>query len=75
MANSAAKKGARILGADRDKLASEFKKAYEKGATIRQLAEQTGRSYGFVNRILIESGVELRPRGGPRPGPRNGARN
>ncbi|MBV8932350.1 MAG: transcriptional regulator [Kutzneria sp.] len=58
------KKGARITGAVRDKLAADLKKKYEKGASIRALAETTGRSYGFVHRVLSESGVQLRGRGG-----------
>lgn len=58
------KKGARITGDNRDKLASDLKKRYEKGASIRSLAESTGRSYGFVHRVLCESGVQLRGRGG-----------
>jgi predicted transcriptional regulator len=58
------KKGARITGASRDKLAADLKKKYEKGASIRSLAESTGRSYGFVHRVLTESGVQLRGRGG-----------
>ncbi|MBO0840256.1 MAG: transcriptional regulator [Sciscionella sp.] len=58
------KKGARITGHSRDKLASDLKKKYEKGASIRSLAESTGRSYGFVHRVLCESGVQLRGRGG-----------
>ena len=58
------KKGSRITGVARDKLASDLKKKYEKGASIRALAESTGRSYGFVHRVLSESGVTLRGRGG-----------
>jgi Helix-turn-helix domain len=58
------KKGARITGTQRDKLATDLKKKYEKGASIRALAEQTGRSYGFVHRVLSETGVSLRGRGG-----------
>ena len=58
------KKGARITGSTRDKLAADLKKKYEKGASIRSLAESTGRSYGFVHRVLSESGVQLRGRGG-----------
>jgi hypothetical protein len=58
------KKGARITGPQRDKLATDLKKKYEKGASIRALAEQTGRSYGFVHRVLSETGVTLRGRGG-----------
>jgi Helix-turn-helix domain len=58
------KKGSRITGAARDKLGSQLVKQYEKGASIRALAEETGRSYGFVHRVLSESRVMLRGRGG-----------
>jgi predicted transcriptional regulator len=58
------KKGSRITGADRDKLGSQLVKNYEKGSSIRALAEETGRSYGFIHRVLSESGVTLRSRGG-----------
>jgi predicted transcriptional regulator len=58
------KKGARITGADRTKLAAELKKSYDKGKSIRELADTHGRSYGFVHRVLSESGVKLRGRGG-----------
>ena len=58
------KKGARVTGNDRSKLAGELKKKYSGGASIRALAEETGRSYGFVHRMLSESGVSLRGRGG-----------
>lgn len=58
------KKGSRITGGDRDKLASDLKRRYESGESIRLLAESSGRSYGFVHRILNESGATLRGRGG-----------
>ena len=58
------KKGSRVTGGDRDKLASELKKKYVSGSSIRVLAESSGRSYGFVHRILSESGTTLRGRGG-----------
>jgi hypothetical protein len=58
------KKGSRITGGERDKLAGDLKKKYDAGQSIRALAESTGRSYGFVHRILSESGVTLRGRGG-----------
>jgi hypothetical protein len=57
-------KGARISGSDRDKLATDLRKKYEGGASIRDLAAETGRSYGFVHRVLSETGVQLRGRGG-----------
>lgn len=58
------KKGARITGGDRNKLAADLKRKYTSGASIRDLAGETGRSYGFVHRMLSESGVALRGRGG-----------
>jgi len=58
------KDGARLTGAARDRLSEQLAKKYAKGASIRALAEQTGRSYGFVHRVLVESGVALRGRGG-----------
>jgi predicted transcriptional regulator len=58
------KKGSRVTGPARDKLAADLKKKYDQGQSIRSLAESTGRSYGFVHRMLSESGVRLRSRGG-----------
>ncbi len=58
------KKGARITGSERSKLANDLKKQYEKGRSIRELADTYGRSYGFVHRVLSESEVTLRGRGG-----------
>jgi hypothetical protein len=53
-----------VTGADRTKLAADLKKRYDSGESIRALAATTGRSYGFVHRILTENGVSLRGRGG-----------
>jgi len=58
------KKGTRVTGADRTRLAADLKKRYDAGESIRALATSTGRSYGFVHRILTENGVSLRGRGG-----------
>lgn len=58
------KKGVRLTGAERDELAATLATQYEQGASIRALAERTGRSYGFVHRVLSESQVTLRGRGG-----------
>jgi predicted transcriptional regulator len=57
-------KHSRITGVARDKLAQDLAKKYDKGTSIRDLAESIGRSYGFVHRVLSESGVTLRSRGG-----------
>lgn len=58
------KKGSRITGVDRSKLATLLGKRYDSGESIRSLAASTGRSYGFVHRILTETGVTLRGRAG-----------
>jgi hypothetical protein len=58
------KKGARITGVAREKLAADLRKKYEKGQSLRALAEGTGRSYGFVHRLLLDAEVPLRGRGG-----------
>ena len=64
MAETILKKGTRVTGVDRSKLATLLGKRYDDGESIRSLAASTGRSYGFVHRILKETGVTLRGRGG-----------
>lgn len=63
-------KGVRVSGAERDDLAATLKARYDKGESIRALAQSSGRSYGFVHRLLIESGQTLRGRGGATRGSR-----
>lgn len=58
------KKGTRVTGTDRNRLATDLKKRYDAGESIRSLATSTGRSYGFIHRLLTETGVTLRGRGG-----------
>ena len=58
------KKGSRVTGGERDRLAADLRRKYDGGESIRALAQSTGRSYGFVHRILSESGASLRGRGG-----------
>ena len=58
------KKGARITGPDRVKVTADIKKAYNKGKSVRAIADDHGRSYGFVHRILGEADVKMRSRGG-----------
>ncbi len=57
-------KGRRVSGGEREKLTNDLKKKYAAGASIRELAASTGRSYGFVHRILTDADVTLRGRGG-----------
>ena len=45
-------------------MATDLKNRYDAGESIRALALATGRSYGFIHRILTEQGVTLRGRGG-----------
>ncbi|MFE3293890.1 helix-turn-helix domain-containing protein [Rhodococcus sp. NPDC059234] len=59
------RKGTRVTGGERDVMQTELRDRYLSGASIRTLAESTGRSYGFVRTLLTESGVVLRGRGGP----------
>ena len=57
-------KGSRITGDSRNDLASSLVQRYERGESIRSLADDIGRSYGFVHGVLAESGVAMRSRGG-----------
>ena len=57
-------KGRRITGDERGTLSDELRQQYESGRSIRSIAAETGRSYGFVHRVLQESGATLRGRGG-----------
>src|SRR3712207_7789570 len=53
-------KGKRITGGDRSSMADDLRKRYDGGESIRSLATSTNRSYGFVHRLLSESGATLR---------------
>ena len=66
-------KGARITGDQRSSLAKVFGERYAGGESIRSIAADSGRSYGFVHGVLKESGASLRGRGGATRGPRRGA--
>jgi helix-turn-helix protein len=49
----------------REELLHELRNAYEGGASIRSLVASTGRSYGAIHSMLLESGTTMRGRGGP----------
>ena len=53
------------LNKSRDQLLTELRSAYERGASIRSLVASTGRSYGSIHSMLLESGTTMRSRGGP----------
>ena len=63
-------KGSQVTGDERDKIATDLKKRYDGGESVRSLAESTGRSYGYVHRSLTESGTTMRSRGGAHRGTR-----
>ena len=66
-------KGSRITGAQRTTLASQYARRYAAGESIRKIAEDAGRSFGFVHGVLKEAGVELRGRGGATRGAKKAA--
>ncbi|YCK42736.1 helix-turn-helix domain-containing protein [Actinomadura sp. ATCC 39365] len=45
-------------------MAAAVAKQYADGESIRYIARDLGRSYGFVHSLLEEAGTELRRRGG-----------
>jgi len=57
-------KGARVVGEQRTALSAELSRRYEGGESIRSIATDIGRSYGFVHGVLRQSDTSLRPRGG-----------
>jgi Helix-turn-helix domain len=57
-------KGRRVIGTQRANLRQTLAVRYKQGASIRQLVNLTDRSYGFIHRLLSESDVAMRSRGG-----------
>lgn len=57
-------KGSRITGEGRQNLTARLVARYERGESIRSMAQDIGRSYGFVHGVLAEAGVTMRSRGG-----------
>ena len=57
-------RGSRITGAERQDLVAQLGQRYAGGESIRAIAEDTGRSFGFVHGLIKESGVTMRGRGG-----------
>ncbi|MFD9633099.1 helix-turn-helix domain-containing protein [Streptomyces violascens] len=53
----------------RRRAARELRRAYEQGASLKELSNQSGRSPTWIRTLLLEAGATIRPRGGPRPGP------
>jgi transposase len=53
-----------VTGNARSKLAADFKKKYNAGASVRAIADEQGKSYGFVHTLLGEAKTTMRARGG-----------
>lgn len=51
--------------AHRTAVADDLRERYEHGASLRQLARETGYAYGTVHTLLLEVGATLRTRGRP----------
>ncbi|MFE4519821.1 helix-turn-helix domain-containing protein [Kitasatospora sp. NPDC056783] len=60
------RKGSHLKGAARKKFAAKLRKNYDSGASIRALAEETGRSFALVRQLLEEAGTAIRGHGGAR---------
>lgn len=60
------KKNSRLSDKERKVFAQQVVAAYtgEQQGAIRQIADETGRSYGMIHRLLSQAGVRFRPRGG-----------
>jgi hypothetical protein len=59
-------KHTRLTVLERRNLTERLVVRYQAGESIRSLAASEGRSYGFIHRLLTESGTVMRGRGGPR---------
>ncbi|CAA9300682.1 MAG: hypothetical protein AVDCRST_MAG61-958, partial [uncultured Friedmanniella sp.] len=66
-------RGTRITGTERQELAARLGQRYAGGESLRAIAEDTGRSFGFVHGLVKESGVTIRGRGGATRGAAAGA--
>lgn len=57
-------KGARVVGQQRAMLVTLIVERYVRGESIRAIADDIGRSYGFVHGVLRQTEIPLRARGG-----------
>lgn len=58
------KPGVWLIGDARTAARDKAAELYGRGATIRSVAKELGRSYGGTRVLLLEAGVQLRGRGG-----------
>ncbi|MFC4556454.1 helix-turn-helix domain-containing protein [Georgenia faecalis] len=58
-------RGTRVVGERRSALAASVAERYQQGESVRSIAADIGRSYGFVHGLLVSEQVTMRRRGGP----------
>ncbi len=58
------KKGSRLRSEERELVQAAVGQMYGQGKSIRQIASETGLSIGLTRILLLQAGVQLRPRGG-----------
>lgn len=58
----------RLLGAERARTAARLRRDYEKGRSVRRVAEDADLSYGTAYTLLQEAGTVMRDRQGRLPG-------
>lgn len=52
-----------LRGTDRLQAAHDLQARYYAGDSIRGIAQATGRSYGYIHKLLAEAKTTFRPRG------------
>lgn len=57
-------RGAHIKGAEKEQVTEFVTAQYENGKSIRDIADDLGRSYGSIRRLIQQSDTPLRSRGG-----------
>jgi hypothetical protein len=58
--------GKQLIGVERVQAARILRQRYDQGQSIRQLAADSGYSIGLVRKLLLETDVVFRPKGGSR---------
>lgn len=57
-------RGTRLTGSQRELARQYVADRYRAFSSVRSIADELGRAYGTVHRLLVEAEVERRPRGG-----------
>jgi hypothetical protein len=54
----------RLAPGARGRLATQLADLYQDGRSLHQISTDTGHSYGYVRRLVLDAGTRMRPRGG-----------